>query len=351
MTEFPRLTQFSRASGCGCKIAPADLEIILKEIRTEAQVFPGLILGPGSADDAAVWDLGNGMVLVATTDFFLPAVDHPEHFGRIAAANALSDVYAMGARPIFALALLGWPLDKLGAEAAIAVLDGAKTVCHSAGIPIAGGHSVETSEPLFGLSVVGSCQKVYVKTNGGARPGDVLYLTKPLGSGVLMSAFRRNLIQTNDPVYLQLLDYTTKLNSLGQKLGEFSYVNALTDVTGFGLLGHLLEMCRASGVSATLYWQKVPVMSEAKRFVSQLVYPDITFRNWNYVKDYVFAESEMSAEKILMLCDPQTNGGLLISVDAHYVNDFEDFLDCAGETYWTIGEMKPPQSSFSVFIR
>lgn len=344
MTELPRLTQFSRASGCGCKIAPGDLEIILKEIRTEAQVFPGLILGPGSADDAAVWDLGNGMVLVATTDFFLPVVDHPEHFGRIAAANALSDVYAMGARPMFALALLGWPLDKLGAEAAIAVLDGAKTVCHSTGIPIAGGHSVETSEPLFGLSVVGSCAKDHVKTNGGARPGDLIYLTKPLGTGILLSAFKRSLLEEGD-VYVRLLQQLTQLNSVGEQLGVQNYVHALTDVTGFGLLGHLAEVCRASGISAEISWKALPVIPEALSFAAQFVYPDITFRNWNHLKDDVMISSGPSADKILVLCDPQTNGGLLIFTDPQIQKEFEALMKGASADFWLIGRTREHTTS------
>lgn len=350
MEHYPKLTQFSRASGCGCKMAPADLKKILKEITSDTPVFPELLRGASGADDAAVWDMGNGTVLVATTDFFLPAVDHPEHFGRIAAANALSDVYAMGARPLFALALLGWPLEKLSAEAASVVMKGAQSACFSAGIPIAGGHTIETAEPLFGLSVVGSCAKDHVKTNGGARPGDVLYLTKPLGSGILMSAFRKNLMQTDDAAYRQLLEQTTRLNAVGQQLGALHYVHGLTDVTGFGLLGHLLEMCHASGVTAFLDWQEIPVMPEAGRFVSQFVYPDITFRNWNYVKDDVHAGAGMTAEQILILCDPQTNGGLLVSVNPGQGKEFEKVLDNVGEPYRIIGEMKPLEG-FTIVIR
>lgn len=338
MTDLPRLTQFSRASGCGCKIAPAELESILKELKAESAVYTGLLRGAGSSDDAAVWDLGDGTVLVATTDFFMPAVDHPGHFGQIAAANALSDVYAMGARPIFALALLGWPLEKLGTSTAAEVLEGARQVCGQACVPIAGGHSVETSEPLFGLAVVGRCPLAHLKTNGGARPGDLIYLTKPLGTGILLSALKRNLIEEAD-IYPRLLQQLTRLNSIGEQLGPLTYVHALTDVTGFGLLGHLAEVCRASKVSAALSWQAVPVIPEAASLAARFIYPDITFRNWNHVKDEVTMTSGASAEKILLLCDPQTNGGLLIFVDPLYQAEFESKLKETATDLWLIGKI------------
>jgi selenide,water dikinase len=348
MTEFHRLTQFSRASGCGCKIAPADLENILKEIKAESAIFPGLLRGAASADDAAVWDLGDGTVLVATTDFFMPAVDHPGHFGQIAAANALSDVYAMGARPMFALALLGWPLEKLGTSSAAEVLNGARQVCGQASVPIAGGHSVETLEPLFGLAVVGRCPLSHLKTNGGARPGDLIYLTKPLGTGILLSAFKRNLLDLTD-VYPKLLQQLTRLNSVGERLGSLTYVHALTDVTGFGLLGHLAEVCRASEVSAVLSWHAVPVIPEAASLAARFIYPDITFRNWNHVKDEVTMASEASAEKILLLCDPQTNGGLLIFVDPQHRQDFESMLKEASTDFWLIGKIAEREAFLVMF--
>ena len=310
MSQSPRLTQLSRGSGCGCKIAPAVLQEILHG-RTAPEHFPGLWVGNDRSDDAAVLDLGDGRGLVSTVDFFMPIVDDPFDFGRIAAANALSDVYAMGGQPVMALAILGFPVDKLSPAVAATMLDGARAICEEAGIPLAGGHTIDAPEPLFGLSVNGLVTREHLKTNAGAKPGDRILLTKPIGTGIVAAALKRG---KADPAHLQAaVDSMTRLNVLGTRLGKLPGVHALTDVTGFGLLGHLAEVCEASGVSARIDYAKVPLLPGVQGYMDQFIFPDNTYRNWNSLEKKV---SGVQGPEFIALCDPQTSGGLLVAVDA-----------------------------------
>lgn len=321
MVNEIRLTQFAHGAGCGCKIAPAVLEKILKASNVSYNDFPALIVGNDTRDDAAVFALSEDTYIISTTDFFMPIVDDAHTFGAIAAANALSDVYAMGGRPLMALALLGWPVDKIPAEVAAQVLEGGRSICWKAGIPLAGGHSIDSPEPFFGLAVSGVVKKENLKRNNTARPGDVIYLTKPLGSGIITTAAKRKLADEAD--LDEAVKWMTELNNVGEKLGGLSYVTAMTDVTGFGLLGHLLEICEGSHTSAEIFYDRVPLMNNLKNYTSRMIYPDNTMRNWQSFENKV---SGIGAESLLTLCDPQTNGGLLVCVEGTAENNFETFL-------------------------
>jgi selenide,water dikinase len=302
-----KLTQYSHASGCGCKMAPADLEKLLNGKKVDG--FKDLLVGNHANDDAAVWDLGNGTALVSTVDFFMPIVDDPFDFGRIAATNAISDVYAMGAKPIFANAILGWPVDSLPIEIASKVMDGAKQICAMAGIPLAGGHSIDSKEPIFGLAVNGLVQTDNIKRNSTAHVGDYLMLTKPIGTGILGTAIKRGLDKEN---HAQLaIEEMCKLNSIGTHLAKINGVNAMTDVTGFGLIGHLIEMCGDS-LSAEIFTDKVPHFNFLESYLTQNIIPDNTYRNWNAWEKKV--EGIIDMKWFQLLNDPQTSGGLLISV-------------------------------------
>jgi selenide,water dikinase len=308
-SEPIRLTQFSHGAGCGCKIAPAQLEVILKSsIGTLPD--PALLVGYGSRDDAAVYSIGGGRCIISTTDFFSPIVDDAFDFGRIAATNALSDVYAMGGKPLLAVAILGWPIEKLGPELAQQVLEGGRRACHDAGIPLAGGHSIDAPEPFFGLAVTGEVREEHLKRNDTARPGDLLYLTKPLGVGILSTAQKRGIIHPEDALLMR--DTMATLNTIGAELGVLPGVHALTDVTGFGLLGHLLEMC-GDGLSAELDYAAIPKLAPAVGLIAQGCYPDGALRNWKSYGHRVDGAGSM--ERLFMLADPQTSGGLLIAVD------------------------------------
>jgi selenide,water dikinase len=327
-----KLTQFSHGAGCGCKIAPQVLEQILQSNIS----FPSdkkLLVGNSSKDDAAVYDLGNGTALISTTDFFMPIVD-----GKIASANAISDVYAMGGKPLMAIAILGWPVEKLPTELAQKILEGAREICLQAGIPLAGGHSIDSTEPIFGLAVTGIVDIKNLKQNNTAQQGDVLFLTKPIGVGILATAQKRGLL-TNDllPNFIQQL---TTLNSIGEQLGKIERVTAMTDVTGFGLLGHLIEMAEGSNLSAELYYNKIKVIDGATDFLKQRIVPDATYRNWNsYSSKVSFDKGVNVMEAFNLLPDPQTNGGLLIAVKEDAVeevknlfaqNDLQDFIEPVG---------------------
>jgi selenide, water dikinase len=313
MNDSPiRLTQFAHGGGCGCKIAPSVLSEILRTDNPQAQ-FPALLVGNASNDDAAVYELDNGNCLVSTTDFFMPIVDDAFDFGRIAGANAIGDVYAMGAKPIMAIAVLGWPVEKLPAELAARVLEGARTVCTEAGIPLAGGHSIDSPEPFFGLSVNGLVAKARLKQNNTAREGDLLLLTKPLGTGALATAMKREKLLPEH--FAPLLKNLTTLNSIGPQLAAIDGVHAMTDVTGFGLLGHLIEMTAGSGLSARLIYQNVQTLPGTRDYIGQRITPDATFRNWNsYSKQVKFEKGLNVMEAFSLLPDPQTNGGLLVAV-------------------------------------
>jgi len=322
------LTQWAKATGCSCKIAPAQLQDILAS-SMPVLPHPSLLVGNGSNDDAAVYSLDDTTALIATTDFFTPVVDDAFDFGRIAAANALSDVYAMGGRPIMALAVLGWPVDTLPAHLAQRVLEGGRAACAEAGIPLAGGHSIITAEPFFGLCVNGLVPIANLKKNNTAEEGDVLFLTKPIGAGVLTTAAKRGVLPAEH--YRELIAQLTKLNSIGTALGGLPGVTAMTDVTGFGLLGHLIELAEGSGLSAILDYSAVQIPSLARELAAQRVVPDATYRNWNsYSAKTGFAPGVNVMEAFSLLPDPQTNGGLLLAVKETAVAEVRELLIAEG---------------------
>ena len=323
-----KLTQFSHGAGCGCKIAPKVLDEILKS-NFSIPDNSKLLVGNSSKDDAAAYDLGNGMALISTTDFFMPIVDDAFDFGRIASANAISDVYAMGGKPILAIAILGWPVEKLPAELAQRVLEGSRTVCAAAGIPLAGGHSIDSTEPIFGLAVSGLVEIKNLKKNNTAKAGDTIFITKPLGVGVLSTAQKRGLLKSE---HLEIMiSQMTQLNSIGEALGKINGVTAMTDVTGFGLLGHLIEMAEGSGLSAEINYGTLPVADGVKEYLAQRIVPDATYRNWNSYSDKVSFEKGVNVmEAFNLLPDPQTNGGLLIAVDRSAVEEVKSLLKTNG---------------------
>lgn len=321
--EKIRLTQYSRGAGCGCKIAPQ----VLEEILHSRFAFPdeNLLVGNSSKDDAAVYDLGDGNALISTTDFFMPIVDDAFDFGRIASANAISDIYAMGGKPILAIALLGWPIEKLPASLAKEVLEGARDICSKAGIAIAGGHTIDSAEPFFGLAVNGVVSIDHLKKNDTAKEGDVLFLTKPVGVGILSTAQKRNVLKEED--LKVLTNQLTTLNSIGEILGKIKGVSAMTDVTGFGLAGHLAEMAEGSGLSVELNYSQICIPENVKEYLKQRIVPDATYRNWNsYSKKISFDKEVNVMEAFSILPDPQTNGGLLIAVEPAAIKEVEEAL-------------------------
>ncbi|MGZ9113610.1 MAG: selenide, water dikinase SelD [Brevundimonas sp.] len=311
-TTEPRLTSLAHGGGCGCKLAPAVLQDILKDI-PQAAVFANLLVGTETSDDAAVWRLNDQQALVATTDFFMPVVDDPFDFGRIAATNALSDVYAMGATPIFALALVGMPIKTLSADTIGRILQGGAAVCAAAAIPVAGGHSIDSVEPIYGLVALGLVHPDQVLTNRGARAGDVLILTKALGVGVLSAAFKSGWLEPAG--YASLIASTTKLNTLGARLAGRKGVHAVTDVTGFGLLGHALEMARGSGLTVELTAQP-PLLDEVEPLATTGVCTGASGRNWDSYGAAVDLPADLPGWRLNLLTDPQTSGGLLIAIAA-----------------------------------
>ncbi|MGC2166096.1 MAG: selenide, water dikinase SelD [Gallionella sp.] len=313
-----KLTQLSHGGGCGCKIAPAVLQSILG-VAAEKLPFANLLVGTETSDDAAVYRLNDRQAVIATTDFFMPIVDDPFEFGRIAATNALSDVYAMGGDPIMALAIVGMPIDKLSIETIRAILAGGEAVCKAAGIPLAGGHSIDSVEPIYGLVAIGVVHPGKLKKNSTAQSGDVLILGKGLGVGVLAAALKKDALSTAG--YAQMIATTTQLNSVGSELSSIGGVHALTDVTGFGLLGHLLEVCRGSRLSAELRFEQIPVLSEALPLIQRGIGPGAIDRNLaSYGHDVDFADYLETWQRRL-LADAQTSGGLLVSVSAERVDD------------------------------
>ncbi len=324
MTEDIKLTQFSHGGGCGCKIAPN----ILEQILHSQYAFPdnkNLLVGNNSKDDAAVYDIGNGTAVISTTDFFMPIVNDAFDFGRIASANAISDVYAMGGKPIMAIAVLGWPVDKIPPSIAQRVLEGSRSICAEAGIPLAGGHSIDAPEPIFGLAVTGLVDIQNLKQNNTAKEGDLLFITKRLGVGILSTAQKRELLKAEH--FDALIKQLTQLNSLGERLGKIKGVHAMTDITGFGLLGHLLEMTEGSGLSCDLYYDRIPILDGAKDYIVQKVIPGATKRNWNSVSDKVKLTGKFNEEEALsLLADPQTNGGLLVAVNEGSVEEVKSLF-------------------------
>jgi selenide,water dikinase len=305
-----KLTQFSHGGGCGCKIAPAVLTQLLAD--TPLRVMPKeLIVGTETSDDAAVYQLNEEQAIVATTDFFTPIVDDPYDFGRIAATNAISDIYAMGGRPIMALAVVGMPLDKLPMEVIRSILAGGESVCAEAGIPIAGGHSIDVLEPIYGLVALGLVHPKRVKRNSGAKAGDVLILGKPLGVGILSAALKKGLLTPDG--YATMIRHTTKLNTPGTRLAEMDGVHALTDVTGFGLAGHLLEICRGSQLAASVRFADLPLIPEAVGFVKEGISTGASTRNWNGYGAEVALPAGAPEWQQKLVTDPQTSGGLLVA--------------------------------------
>ena len=308
-----RLTEFAHAAGCGCKIAPAVLQQMLNAVSFDHAAFPQLIAGNEGFEDAAVVSIDDTRAMISTTDFFSPIVDDAFDFGCIAAANAISDVYAMGGKPVLALGILGWPVEKLPPALAGKVIEGALSVCREAGIPLAGGHSIDAPEPFFGLSVNGIIEKHCIKRNNHIQEGDMLYLTKPIGVGILSTAGKRKLIEPED--YAVALQWMKQLNSIGATFGNIKEVHALTDITGFGLLGHIIEMIGESSLSVELQYEKIPVIEAAKKYLAQRIIPDATYRNWNHYQSHIgFGKNVNVMEAFNVLPDPQTNGGLLIAV-------------------------------------
>lgn len=319
-----KLTEYSHSSGCGCKIAPSVLETILQN-SSQQFMDAKLMVGNSTKDDAAVYDLGNNQALISTVDFFMPIVDDAFTFGQIAAANAISDVYAMGGKPILATAILGWPISKLPAELAQKVLQGAREKCNEANIALAGGHSVDALEPMFGLSVNGVVAHHHLKKNATSKEGDLIYITKKIGVGILATALKRGVIKE---VHKQsFIKQLTELNSIGTLFGSLPYVNALTDITGFGLLGHLIEMMEGANLSAELNYQNVPVIDGVAEYTSKMIVPDNLYRNWN---SYEKKTNNIGAESFFTLNDPQTNGGLMVCIDKNFQNEFEQILNNNG---------------------
>jgi selenide,water dikinase len=333
--ETVKLTQYSHGAGCGCKISPALLDSILETARPVLP-HPYLLVGNSSKDDAAAFDLGNGTSALSTTDFFMPIVDDPFTFGRIAATNAISDIYAMGGKPLMAISIFGWPINKLSAEVAREVIDGGRAACDDAGIPLAGGHSIDSPEPIFGLAVTGIVDTENLKQNNTAEPDCEIFLTKPLGIGILSTAQKMDKIEPGhiDPA----VDAMCTLNQLGTEIAKLDGVVALTDVTGFGLLGHLGEICEGSDISATLQYSLVPKLPNVEKYLELGCIPG---GNKNNFKSYGHKMGEMTDEQQYVLCDPQTSGGLLSIVRKSAVDKFLTLTASAGLELKSIGQTRP----------
>lgn len=329
MTPEIKLTQYSHGAGCGCKISPKILDEILKS-NLALPDNKNLLVGNSSKDDAAVYDLENGMALISTTDFFMPIVDDPYEFGRIASANAISDVYAMGGKPIVAIAILGWPVNTLPTSVAQKVIEGSRSICKEAGIPLAGGHSIDSPEPIFGLAVSGLVPIENIKQNNLAKEGDILFLTKPLGVGILTTAEKKGILKEEHTgiAAKQMM----QLNIAGEELGKIKGVHAMTDVTGFGLLGHLVEMAEGSGISAEINFDTVPlIVDDLKNYVDQKSVPGGTNRNWDSYGDKIGGISDYQKA---ILADPQTSGGLLVAVEKESEEDLKNiFIKLGLEKY------------------
>jgi selenide,water dikinase len=339
-----KLTEYSHGQGCGCKISPKVLDTILKSSLTEIN-DKKLLVGNSSRDDAAVYDLGNGEAIISTTDFFMPIVDDPYTFGRIAATNAISDIYAMGGNPIMAIAIFGWPLDKLSAEVGQQVIEGGRSVCIEAGISLAGGHSIDAPEPIFGLAVTGRVAIKHLKENSKAQVGDKIYLTKPLGIGILTTAQKQKKISKEDET--RAIKTMCKLNDIGAKLAKIKGVNAITDVTGFGLGGHLLEVCQGSKVSAIIDYKQIPILPNIKKYLADGCSPGGAVRNFESYGKYL---NPMSAEVQSIICDPQTSGGLLIMVNDNSQVEFQNIMQSAGFNIKAIGKITHSNTNTATLI-
>ncbi|MCT8533854.1 selenide, water dikinase SelD [Glaesserella parasuis] len=333
-----RLTQYSHGAGCGCKISPKVLEQIL---HTEQAKFidPNLLVGNETKDDAAVYDIGNGVGIVSTTDFFMPIVDDPFDFGRIAATNAISDIFAMGGKPIMAIAILGFPINKLPAEVAQKIVDGGRFACQQAGIALAGGHSIDSPEPIFGLAVTGIISTEQVKKNASAQADCDLYLTKPLGIGVLTTAEKQGKLK---PEHQNLArDVMCQMNLIGAEFAKVDEITAMTDVTGFGLLGHLTEICQGSNLRAEVYFDQIQTLDGVREYIAQGAVPGGTTRNFD---SYGHLISPLSDEQKAILCDPQTSGGLLIAVKPQAVESVKQIAKNANVALYPVGKLLKAES-------
>jgi selenide,water dikinase len=346
MPEVPiKLTQYSHGAGCGCKISPSVLDSILAAAGRTTERFPHLLVGNEERDDAAVMDLGDGTAVISTTDFFMPIVDDPETFGRIAATNAISDIYAMGGKPMMAIAILGWPVNMLSPDVAGLVVRGAQRVCRDAGIPLAGGHSIDAPEPIFGLAVTGRVGIADIKRNGGANAGDILLLTKPLGVGILSTAQKLGKLRDEHGQFA--IEVMIRLNSIGERFGKLKGVRAMTDVTGFGLAGHLLEMCIASNTTAEIDFGSLPLIDPCVMdYIQDGCIPGGTNRNFESYGSHLRLSEETQRN---IVCDPQTSGGLLIAVDPGHLHEAQEILKEEG--LWTnpIGRMIP-KSDYAIMV-
>ncbi len=339
-----KLTEYSHGAGCGCKIAPNVLEEILK---TSSAPFidPNLLVGNETKDDAAIYDLGNGSSVMSTTDFFMPIVDDPFEFGQIAATNAISDIYAMGGSPLMAIAIFGWPIKKLNADVAAQVIEGGRHACKLAGIALAGGHSIDAPEPIFGLAVTGLVNNDYVKRNSHATANCDLFLTKPLGIGILTTAEKNKCLKEEHSRIA--IETMLQLNKVGAEVAKLSYVTAMTDVTGFGLMGHLTEICEGSHLRAVINYEAVPKLPEVENYISLGCSPGGAQRNFD---SYGHHLSEMSELQKKILCDPQTSGGLLIAVKKEHSNDFIKFAKTFDFNLQALGELIDADKSKTTLI-
>ncbi len=324
----PRLTSLSHGGGCGCKIAPGVLAKLIGQSTLPKQFFPDLLVGTETADDAAVYRINDEQAIVATTDFFMPIVDDPRDFGRIAATNALSDIYAMGGSPLMALAIVGMPINVLPHETIAAILDGGASICQEAGIPLAGGHSIDSVEPIYGLVGIGIVNPKHMKRNADAKAGDVLILGKPLGVGILSAALKKNLL--DDVGYQSMVAATTKLNRPGADLSKLSGVHALTDVTGFGLLGHSLELARGAQLTTHLDAKRLPLLPNVLEMAEQGIITGASGRNWTSYGEAVKLASHITDAQRALLTDPQTSGGLLVSCSPDAVEQVLDIFSRHG---------------------
>jgi len=331
--ENIKLTQYSHGAGCGCKISPKILEKILISSRDNIP-YPKLLVGNDSKDDAAAFDLGNGTSVLSTTDFFMPIVDDPFTFGRIAATNAISDIYAMGGKPLMAISIFGWPINVLSEEVGAQVIEGGRAVCEEAGIPLAGGHSIDSPEPIFGLAVTGLVENKNLKQNDTATAGCKLFLTKPLGIGIITTAQKNGKVEEAD--IQNAIDAMCTLNKIGAEISQLDGVTAITDVTGFGLLGHLSEICEGSNLSATIQFDKVPLLPNVEKYWQMGCVPGGTKRNFESYGEGISAMEEKVQD---ILCDAQTSGGLLCAVEPESVEAFLDITRKNGLDLEAIGEL------------
>ena len=344
-----RLTALAHGGGCGCKIGPAQLREMLSDACFGFQ-HPDLLVGATTSDDAAVYRINERQAVIATTDFFMPIVDDPFEFGRIAATNALSDVYAMGGTPILALAIVGMPVGKMPSEVMRRIMEGGADVCRDAGIPLAGGHSIDSPEPIYGLAAIGLADPARIKRNDGARPGDVLVLGKPLGIGVLSAALKKGIL--DEQGYAQMLEVTTQLNRVGHAIAALEGVHAMTDVTGFGLLGHLAEICRGSGVGADVEFGALPVLESARPLLERGIGPGAIERNWASCSAEVGLDPALPGWAWRLLCDPQTSGGLLVSSAPRVADEVLSLFAAEGFRHASrIGDIRPDGPSPLIRVR